>query len=247
MTTRSDVERLRGASTRIVELARRDLAAAFGSLNLANPEAVRDALLEIVPALVREYGDVAATVAAEWYEEVRAGQVGGSYFAQTASTFPEEQMAATVRREAGHLWSPNQGQTLAVLSGSLQRFVLYSGRETVARNVARDPAKPRYARVPRGAKTCSFCSMLASRGFVYHTQTSAGGHWNHYHDDCRCAVVMEFDAEAHHIEGYDPDAMYGKYQAARDATGSGDPNTILAAMRRMYPNDFTDGVLAPSA
>lgn len=245
MTTRNDVERLSGASARIVTLARRDLAAAFGSLNLANPEAVRDALLEIVPALVREYGDVAATVSAEWYEEVRAGQVGGSYFAQTADTFPDGQMAATVRREAGHLWSDNQAKALAALSGSLQRFVLYSSRETVARNVQRDPARPRYGRVPRGARTCAFCSLLASRGFVYHSERTAG-QFDDWHDDCRCAVVMEWDAEGHHIEGYDPDALYDKYMAARDATGSGDPNTILAAMRRMYPNDFTDGVVAPS-
>lgn len=247
MTTRADVERLSGASARIVTLARRDLSAAFGSLNLANPEAVRDALLEIVPALVREYGDVAATVAAEWYEEVRAGQVGGSYFAQTAGTFPDEQMAATVRREAGHLWSPDQGKTLEVLAGSLQRFVMYSGRETVAHNVQRDPAKPRFARVPRGHRTCAFCTMLASRGFVYSTQTSAGGDWNHYHDDCRCQIVAEFDAEAHHIEGYDPDAMFAKYEAARQAAGSGSPNAILAEMRRLYPNDFTDGVVTPTA
>lgn len=157
MTTRADVTRLSTATSRVVALARRDLAAAFGSLNLANPEAVRDALLEIVPALVREYGDVAATVAAEWYEEVRAAQVGGSYTARLADGFPADEMASTVRREAGHLWSDDQAKALTVLSGSLQRFVMYSSRATVARNAEHDPANPRYARVPRGAKTCAFC------------------------------------------------------------------------------------------
>lgn len=243
MTTRADVERLSGASARIVELARRDLAAAFGSLNLANPEAVRDALLEIVPALVREYGDVAATVAAEWYEETRAAQLGGSYTARVADGFPVDEMQSTVRREAGHLWGDDQAKTLVALAGSIQRFVMYSGRATVARNAEHDPANPRYARVPRGAKTCAFCLAMASRGFVYYTEESAGGHWNHYHDDCRCQVVAEFDAEAHHIDGYDPDAMFAKYEAARQAAGSGSPNAILAEMRRMYPQDFTDGVI----
>lgn len=247
MTTRADVDRLGAATARIVELARRDLEAAFRSLNLASPDAVRDALLEIVPALVREYGDVAATVAAEWYEEVRAAQVGGSFNARLADGFPVDEMQSTVRREAGHLWGDDQAKTLVALSGSIQRFVMYSGRATVARNAERDPANPRYARVPRGTKTCAFCSMLASRGFVYHTEESAGGHWNHYHDDCRCQVVMEWDKDAHHIEGYDPDVMYSKYEAARQAAGSGDPRAILAEMRRMYPQDFTDGVVSAVA
>lgn len=247
MTTRADVDRLGAATARIVGLARRDLEAAFRSLNLVSPDAVRDALLEVVPALVREYGDIAATAAAEWYEEARAAQVGGSFNARLADGFPVDEMQSTVRREAGHLWSDDQAKTLKVLSGSIQRFVMYSGRATVAHNTEHDPANPRFARVPRGSKTCAFCTMLASRGFVYRSKASAGGEWNHFHDDCRCQVVTEWDKDAHHIEGYDPDAMRSKHDAARQAAGSGDPRAILAEMRRMYPQDFTDGVVSAVA
>lgn len=44
-----------------------------------------------------------------------------------------------------------------------------SAGQTMMENAARDPLKPRFARVPGGGETCKFCLMLASRGFVYHT------------------------------------------------------------------------------
>ncbi|MBK0296290.1 hypothetical protein IAE22_29520, partial [Bacillus sp. S34] len=54
------------------------------SLDLTRPESARDELIEFVPQLVREYGDVAATVAAEWYEQVRFDAVG-AYNATTVN------------------------------------------------------------------------------------------------------------------------------------------------------------------
>lgn len=43
-----------------------------------------------------------------------------------------------------------------------------------------------YARVPTGAKTCTYCMMLASRGFAYHSESTAqaGDHRN-----CDCLIV----------------------------------------------------------
>lgn len=43
-----------------------------------------------------------------------------------------------------------------------------------------------YARVPTGAKTCTYCMMLASRGFAYHSESTAeaGDHRN-----CDCLVI----------------------------------------------------------
>ncbi len=73
----------------------------------------------------------------------------------------------TVRWAAGGLWGDDPQQVRRVLDGCVQAWVKYSGRDTVARNVKFDPAKPRYARVPRGAHTCAWYAMLASRGFVY--------------------------------------------------------------------------------
>ena len=213
-----------------------------------DPAWQRDLLLDEIPALVRKYGNIAATAAAEWYERTRATQVNGAYAPLTADPFPDAAIQATVRYKAGDLFTGNSADMAAFLQGALNRWVQYSGRETVARNVRYDPSKPRFARIPTGAKTCAFCLMTSSRGYVYHKEASAGGDFHKFHTDCDCQIVSEWDKDVTHIEGYDPDAMYDKYLHARDAaeseSGGQTPSneSILANMRRMYPNDFTDGV-----
>ena len=67
----------------------------------------------------------------------------------------------------------------------------------------------RYARVPMGGETCSFCAMLASRGFDYRSAKTAG-EGNHYHKNCRCKVVPGFDGME--VEGYDPDEWHERWQ-----------------------------------
>lgn len=46
-----------------------------------------------------------------------------------------------------------------------------------------DPTSPRWALVPRGAMTCAFCLMLASCGFAYQSDETAGRQMQ-YHRDC---------------------------------------------------------------
>lgn len=83
---------------------------------------------------------------------------------------------------------------------------------SVAENAARDPLGPRYARVPTGAETRSFCLMLAPRGFVYHSERSAG-ELDHYHQSCDCKVITGFSGME--VEGYNSDALYDLYSEAR--------------------------------
>lgn len=241
MTSRADVDRLSEANRRIVEMARRDLDRLWQSLDGLDPESRLASLLEYVPVLVREYGNLAGVASAQWYEDLRARSAADSRFrALTGPTADPDAVTGSVRHAARSLFGEDPAGFLAVLSGSLQRHILYSSRETVARNVRRDPAKPRYARVPSGAKTCAWCEMLASRGWVYMSEARAGGDKD-WHDDCDCQIVPEWDAENAHIEGYDPDAMYERYQEAVKVAG-GDQKDIVAALRRLYPDQFTDGV-----
>lgn len=234
---------LRDAGRGVVALAQRDLNSFWSSLDLTKPERARDELLEFVPQLVREYGDVAATAAAEWFEQVRYALLG-PINATTVNLTNAQQVQSSVRSAAGQLFTDSPTNMLAMLAGGVQRYVMASQRGTVARNVQLDPAKPRFARVPTGAKTCAWCTLLASRGFVYLTKQTAGIN-DHYHGDCDCQAVAEWEADRHHIAGYDPDAMYAKYQDARaaaDAQGLKlDDRNIAAQMRALYPDDFTDG------
>ena len=67
--------------------------------------------------------------------------------------------------------------------------------------------KVRFARIPTGVTTCSYCCMLASRGFVYHTELSA---LNANHKHCDCRIVEGF--EGIDVEGYDPKEYYDRWK-----------------------------------
>lgn len=82
----------------------------------------------------------------------------------------------------------------------------------------RDPLKPKWARVPAGTETCSFCIMLASRGFVYHSEGKAGSD-GHYHPYCDCRIVPGFDGMG--VEGYNPDSLYARYMDCADTLDEG--------------------------
>lgn len=247
MTTRADVDRLSKATARAVELAQADLSAFLATLDLTKPETVRDELLDFVPQLVTTYGDVAATASADWYEQVRADALSSTYTATLADGATPDQVQGSVRYSAGSLFTDAPLDVLLTLNGALQRYVSFSGRQTVARNAEHDPAHPRFARVPRGGRTCAFCSLLASRGWVYHSERTAGLE-HEYHDHCHCQIVPEWNKGQAHIEGYDPNAMYAIYQhAAEIVGGTHDPQAILAVMRRQFPDHFTDGVINTAA
>lgn len=128
--------------------------------------------------------------------------------------------------------------------GYVQNLMQTVGRLTMQRAVANDPTKPRWARVPRGAKTCAFCLMLASRGFAYLSEDAAGRQMQ-YHADCDCDIVPSWGSAK--LKDYDPDKYYEMYQAAEAAAGeNGDWHDALAQLRRIYHDDVKDGVLETS-
>lgn len=224
---------MRTANRQIASLVERDLGAFWRSLDLSKPEAARDQALRFAPTLVAQYGDAAATVAADWYDDLRSKAPGAArrprFAAVMAAAVAAERVEASVRYAAGHLFTDAPDAMRDVLSGSVQRYALEPGRQTISLSARRDPWQPRWARVP-GGRSCAFCLMLASRGPVYASEASAGG-MGDYHDHCSCTATPVWPNDEL-PEGYDPDALYADYQAARDEAGSGDPGAILSAMRQ---------------
>lgn len=244
MVERADLERFRLANATLSESVRLELEGFFRSLDLNKPELARDALLEFMPILTDQYGAVAATMAADWYEELRADSgASGRFRATTASGVPVGAVEAQVRFSAGHLWTPDPLAMLGSLLVAADKYVKQPGRDTIAANARREGVK--FARVPTGAKTCAFCLTLASRDAVYVSRKSAGdrgnGHGDGYHGDCDC-LVTPIRKPSDYPEGYLPDDYYAKYQAARQEAGSSDIKDLSAAMRRLYPDELNDGV-----
>lgn len=91
--------------------------------------------------------------------------------------------------------------TARYLNGKVDEFVKQAARDTIMQNVRHDKARKRYARIPDG-NACEFCSMLGSRGFVYHTEAKAGGA-GQYHPHCNCQIAVSFDVaqESYYMSG----------------------------------------------
>lgn len=184
MPNRPDTDLLRAHQAGITRLVERDLTAFFGSLNLDKPEAARDALLRFVPSLVDTYGESAASVSADWYDDQRANAGIRSRFASLLGTpVKAEVVESQVRFGASHLFTLNPDQTLAFLLGASTKYALAPGRETVTTSAVADPAARGWARFTR-AGSCDFCTMLTGRGAVY-TEATAGFD---AHGHCHCAA-----------------------------------------------------------
>lgn len=180
-------------------LARNDLRLLLAPLDSA--EAVRDALLRSLPDLVDIYGSAAATLAADWYEELRAEEAIRGRFTATPATLPD-----LGRSEALARWAvtpmfdadPDKLKALERASGGLQRIISNGSRETIAYSSIDDPKANGWQRTGRGA--CGFCAMLISRGDVYteHSADFAS------HDHCNCSAVPAFDGKARPVKPYTP-------------------------------------------
>lgn len=252
MATRADVEALAADTAAVIARANADLERMWQRIWSSIPDgptkaaAVRDQLLLHIPRLVERYGEAAAAAAADWYDALRerAG-AEGAYSARAAEVVRAKVVERDVRYHAGRLWTETPAGLLPALGLVVSKRVGQATRDTVSASVLRDPARPRWARVPRGAKTCAWCTALASRGPVYLTSGRAGDPLaedaRRFHADCDCQAVPVWRGDPL-PEGYDPAGLYEMYEAAREAAGSGDLRDITEAMRRIFPDAVTDGI-----
>lgn len=143
-----------------------------------------------------------------------------------------------------YLWAVNtQGYTEDDWARLAKDIINETARLTGRFTAQNDPTRPKYARVPQG-KTCAFCAMLASRGFVYASEDTAGK-WNRYHHDCDCKIVPSWGETK--LEGYDPDKFKRMYKAAKSRAGTSETNAVMKTMNHMFPDELTSGVFELSA
>lgn len=214
------MEEFREANRALVTLANRDLTDFWAALNLAgDPDLVRDALLAFYPDLITAYGDTAAVLGADWYDQLRDVPASASSFsAVLARPAGLDQSSATARWGLGPLFAaePDPDAALARLLGATQRLVVQAGRDTVWDSARRDPVRTGVARIPSGAETCRFCVMLASRGAVYASVDTAG-EANTYHDRCDCVPTI-IRSRDDYPDGFDLNHFKDLYA---DASGIG--------------------------
>ena len=105
-----------------------------------------------------------------------------------------------------------------------------------------------FARVPTGRETCTYCMMLASRGFVYRSAESAG---HADHRGCNCMIVPGRYMQSA-IDGIDMSAQYDCWRELEEleAYAAKHPDEIDAhelERRKKQVVDGYDGISLPTA
>lgn len=173
----------------------------------------RDIVIQALAAVMPTYTTMAAQASADFYDAARELVVGEKMGAQAISGYDEAKTAGAVRAFVRFVVD---GRVETFNEQVLQRVdyeMKLSAANSTIENGRRDKRKPRYARVPTGAETCDFCLMLASRGFVYNSQSTAS--MDHVHSGCDCRIVAGWDGME--VDDYDPRSIYDRWQDAIDA------------------------------
>lgn len=200
------------------------LSEKLSSIDYSNVARARNQAIEIVQAITTSSTESTATLSSEFYTRARAGSnIKDAYHPSVSSSYNPKKTEGKIRNNIKAFtkvpkkaqkdpklyeeWYTNKVEefvhSMTSHMDTMNRLEAFS---TIAKNAQKDPARPRFARVPCGAETCKFCIMLASRGFVYHSQTTA----SHAHANCDCVAVPNFK-NSNHLLGYDPNAYYKIY------------------------------------
>ena len=182
-------------------LAQRDLARIWREFDSAFT--ARDGLRDVLPRLMEVYGSAAATLAADWYDELRDTlTVKGRFRAIPAELPGNDRTDALARWAVGPLFKPEPDfdAALALVSGGLQRIIANADRETIMGSSVADPRALGWQRVGAGECKTGFCDMLIGRGAVYTEATADFAS----HDNCKCSAVPAFGGHPRPVKPFTP-------------------------------------------
>lgn len=224
MVSSQQAARFKAANDELAGRIERDIRKVWSALGAYTPEGKRDALLDLVPSLVTTYGDAAAVVAIEYFEQVTGAR------GTLQGAVSREAVQGSVRAVVGGLWTGQEAMAISNVVASATRHMLQAGRTSIYESTRGTPGL-RFARVPESG-ACDWCRIMSSRGAVYLTEKSAGGDGNDYHDDCGCVPTPVPDGED---LPYDAEALYAEYRDAWDAAGGSgvQAGAVARAMRRL--------------
>lgn len=168
-------------------------------------ESRRLQLLDTVPGVVAFYSEGSSALAADFYDDARAGTAGS--FSATPVILDR-----TVKIRRGVAWasvplSVDDDELAAARFAQLMRTEMARPyQDTILANQKQDPAAVGWKRITRGSKSCGFCRMLADRGAVYRKETATFAS----HDDCMCTAAPVFEGGE-----IGPEANAAQYMASK--------------------------------
>jgi hypothetical protein len=143
--------------------------------------AAEAALRDLLPGLIDQYGAATATVAADWYDDLRDERGVRGRFRAIPASVAETGTQALVGWALTEVADPtNVAAFRSLIEGGTQRRIANFSRLTVTGSSVADPQARGWQRT--GAGDCDFCAMLIGRGAVY---TEASVEFPS-HDHCQC-------------------------------------------------------------
>lgn len=176
-----------------------ELASFYSGLDGLPPNVVRASLADALPELGDAFQLAASSLAADWYDDLRAElNIRGNFAAAPTAPVDVARWDALAGYGVSPLFGevPDYGASRALVFGGLQRTIANAHRDTIAESSIADPKAVGWARFGTG-KTCAFCAMLIGRGAVYREKASRFKS----HDNCSCVASPVFE-DADRVDGF---------------------------------------------
>lgn len=192
---------------------------AIGTYMKQKPDAtvaqVREFTYELMQSALPNFTDLSETLSCEFMEMLASKYGWDDIHPELFDSTDYELVNRKLHYLAGYLADGDVEKFKSDVADVTKYYVKRAAQENMIKNC--DKSEVRYARVPTGFETCSFCFMLASRGFEYRDEMTAGS-LHKFHKDCDCIVVPGAKGRTK-IDGYDPEGMYQRWESCEKAIG----------------------------
>ena len=246
-------EKLSQLTSKADEAVRVRVEAYMAENPAATVEELRNFTIVTIDEVVSSYGDAASVAATSLYDEIMSAEGVITDAAKLYAGPNKDAIERGVRYQARWLKEDERNPERYVNEvRELTRYhVRKAANDTTIDNVERTNAqfiarqrrqrraistgrlgragKVRYGRIPTGLETCTFCTMLASRGFVYSSAESAG---HADHRGCNCLIIPGIQGHTE-VDGYDPEILRHLWQDFLEIDGKaihGEEGEILTGV-----------------
>lgn len=145
------------------------------------------ALAEVLAEVVQTYGSASASVAADWYDQLRVNEGVRPGF---TAVIPDPASPGTTQLVEWALAKATTEDTFrSMITGGVQRRITNYSRDVITTSSVQDPRARGWMRT--GTGECGFCAMLVSRGAVYTKSTVDFAS----HDHCKCSAAPAWSPE----------------------------------------------------
>lgn len=206
MATVEQADEFRDANIELVELVEERLDAFWASTS--GGTSGLNALFNFLPLLTQQYGELASTIAQDWFAELRfdaidQGLIAAVGRATTYDVVRTDPVIMSVSAASASYWhhrlqTDGPDVVVAGLKAGVSTAVRQSGRQAIGRNSDRDPAARGWQRMTRPG-ACRFCRALADRGGVY---TRSSVRFAAHSPKCNCVAAPTWDQSAPEVEPF---------------------------------------------